>query len=598
MSESPTTLLAGRYRLGELLGSGASAVVYAAHDELLGVDVAIKLLQPRDDASELDRVIQEAIIAMSLAHPAIVRCDGAFNAEGRRFIVMERVHGKNLAERLEDGPISMSLCIAATKALASALEHAHAKGVLHRDVAPANILLLDDSDPSASAAPVKLIDFGIAKQLTNETPSTQTKGIGTAAYAAPEQLFGKPTAQSDLYGLGAVAFHMITGKAPELGRRRGIKQVLPVQTPAWFADLLNNCLALDPNRRIASASLVLAAIEQGQRRRAGVGMSLRARRALRAGAALFVASTVTISILIARSGNVRDWAAQLCAKLEATGVVHWENQKILSAMALTAADSDDVETIHRLFEPGRLASEHREWLLYESFTSALHHRNLNAADALITQGVRLKGANIDFSMQTLTDVFNSGSLGMINLLLDRGLEIDPCFVYVDLFTQLTVGNDLTMFRALLNYLSHRVPMPPLRTPPLQSAFTSLSADPFIAAVIEAGPRLINAVDERGATALINFTSLRRLDAIERVLEIPGVDIEAQDLNGFSALRHAIDPLHEFSPTIVRLLLAKGARTDSSDKNGQTVLATAEKMGCQHLLIPVDEKQQTPEHPAQ
>jgi hypothetical protein len=204
-----------RYRVLRHVATGGMAAVYAAVDEILGRDVAIKVLDESLGADEAARrrFTREARAAARVSdHPHVVTIYDIAETDADppvAFIVMELLSGGTLADRLKAGePIPHSLALQWLEQTASALDAAHAAGMVHRDVKPANLLL-------DGQGTLKVGDFGIAT-ITSEAPLTQTgQVVGTAAYFSPEQALGKPaTAASDRYALAVVAFELLTGRRP------------------------------------------------------------------------------------------------------------------------------------------------------------------------------------------------------------------------------------------------------------------------------------------------------------------------------------------------------------------------------------------------
>src|SRR5215469_3060295 len=205
-----TWALGGRYVLGEVLGTGGMATVWRATDEVLGREVAVKVLSPQfaADAGFVARFEREARHAAQLSHPRLVTVFDCGIDNGTAFIVMELVAGRTVRQVLDDArilPPGEAVGIAA--AVCEALEVAHAAGLVHRDIKPANIVV--------SGGEVKVLDFGIAR-ADGTAGGTRTLGVlGTAAYLSPEQASGRAAApQSDLYSLGCVLFEMLTGSPP------------------------------------------------------------------------------------------------------------------------------------------------------------------------------------------------------------------------------------------------------------------------------------------------------------------------------------------------------------------------------------------------
>lgn len=201
----------GKYQIVEELGHGGFASVYKAHDPDLGLDVALKVLEPNlmRDRAFVERFRTEARVAARLRHPNIARVLNIDQAEGRLFIAIEYVPGRNLRDWLSERPLlDWTHVSSIVQQVADALDYAHAQGVLHRDVKPSNILLTD------SGAAV-LSDFGLAKAIEASHITTAGATVGTYAYMAPEQASGTDVdARADLYSLGIVAYELCTGRVP------------------------------------------------------------------------------------------------------------------------------------------------------------------------------------------------------------------------------------------------------------------------------------------------------------------------------------------------------------------------------------------------
>jgi eukaryotic-like serine/threonine-protein kinase len=213
MAVADIRVLGSRYRLLEVLGTGGMATVYRAGDEVLGREVAVKVLSPQyaADPGFLARFEREARHVARLNHPRIVTVFDCGIDGGMPYIVMELAAGRALREVLDQAgarPAGEAAAIAA--AVCEALEAAHAAGLVHRDIKPANIVL--------SGGQVKVLDFGIAR-AGDPAGATRTQAVlGTAAYLSPEQASGGPAGpQADLYSLGCVLFEMLTGAPPFTG---------------------------------------------------------------------------------------------------------------------------------------------------------------------------------------------------------------------------------------------------------------------------------------------------------------------------------------------------------------------------------------------
>jgi serine/threonine-protein kinase len=202
----PVHYLGGRYRLIEPLGAGGMSVVWRAYDEVLGRRVAVKLLAPAlaADPRSRDRIRDEARAAARLSHPHITAVHDYGESDGVPYVVMELVEGHPLTEH-DARPWREAVRIAAE--VASALAAAHARGLVHRDVKPANVMLTGDG--------AKLVDFGISAIAGDLADHEPTRLLGTPAYLAPERLSGAPTAPAtDVYALGILLYRMLSGRHP------------------------------------------------------------------------------------------------------------------------------------------------------------------------------------------------------------------------------------------------------------------------------------------------------------------------------------------------------------------------------------------------
>ncbi|MDQ4129942.1 MAG: Stk1 family PASTA domain-containing Ser/Thr kinase, partial [Actinomycetota bacterium] len=206
-------VLAGRYQLDRLIGRGGMAEVWAAHDQVLEREVAVKLLSSRfsEDAQFQQRFRREAQHAASLNHPNIVAAYDTGDHEGLPFIVMELVRGRSLQQIQETGGLTEERALEVCADVCSALGYAHQRGLVHRDVKPGNILVASDGT-------VKVTDFGIARAVTSQTVTQTAAVLGTAAYLSPEQAQGAPVdARSDIYSLGIVLYELLAKRQPFQG---------------------------------------------------------------------------------------------------------------------------------------------------------------------------------------------------------------------------------------------------------------------------------------------------------------------------------------------------------------------------------------------
>ena len=202
------------YRIVEQLGGGGMGVVYKAEDLRLGRTVALKFLAPQlsQDADAVTRFKNEARAASGLDHPGICTIHSIEEApDGRLFIAMAFCDGETLKRRLESGPLPLADALRIARQAADALSQAHARGIVHRDIKPGNLILLPTGD-------VKIVDFGVAKLADAPAVTTTGAWVGTPAYMSPEQAAsGVVDARTDLWALGAVLFEMLTGRPPFRG---------------------------------------------------------------------------------------------------------------------------------------------------------------------------------------------------------------------------------------------------------------------------------------------------------------------------------------------------------------------------------------------
>jgi serine/threonine-protein kinase len=263
-------LLGSRYRLVSRIARGGMAEVWEAVDVVLDRPVAVKALLPHlavDDAF-VTRFRREAVAAARLSHPNIVATYDTCASDGCEAIVMELVRGRSLREVLDEGgalPAGRAVGIATQ--VASALDHAHRAGLVHRDVKPANILLADDGR-------VLVADFGIAKAAEASHDLTEVGEVmGTAKYLSPEQVQGDPVdARSDVYALGVVLYEMLCGRPPFAAANSTATAVARLTTdplrprqvragiPRQVEDIVLHALARDPDRRYESAGALRAAL--------------------------------------------------------------------------------------------------------------------------------------------------------------------------------------------------------------------------------------------------------------------------------------------------------------------------------------------------
>ena len=258
----PGDLIADRYELEELVGTGGMSTVFRAHDLQLEREVAIKILHEHyaDDPEYLERFRREARLVASLSHPNIVTVIDRGDDDGRQYIVFEHVDGENLKELVvRSGRLPVRRALELALAVADGLAFAHDHGLVHRDVKPQNVLLNNEGE-------VKVTDFGIARSLHVEHGVTQTGTVlGTGEYLAPEQASGKPVSPAtDVYSLGIVLWELLAGDVPFTGDNfvavalrhvneppPHLRERRPDVSPRLDA-AVERALAKDPERRFPS----------------------------------------------------------------------------------------------------------------------------------------------------------------------------------------------------------------------------------------------------------------------------------------------------------------------------------------------------------
>ena len=261
--------LDGRYRIDGLIGRGGMAAVYRAGDLALGRRVAVKVFTPSTEGiDDADRRRSETALLASLTHPSLVTLfDAAKDPEtNREFLVMELVEGRDLREILKGGAISSPDATRLLADLAEGLHVIHSRGIVHRDVKPANVLLAPAHLPTRRWN-AKLADFGIARLLDESRLTATGRIIGTPGYLSPEQVRGEPVGSSaDLYSLGLLMLEALTGEQPfpgpalESASARLVRDpVVPAALGSEWVELLTAMTARDPGDRPTALDVALAA---------------------------------------------------------------------------------------------------------------------------------------------------------------------------------------------------------------------------------------------------------------------------------------------------------------------------------------------------
>ena len=308
--DSPSTLGIGSevlgYRIEALAGQGGMGVVYRAHDQRLNRTVALKLIAPDLALDERfrERFAREAELAMALEHPNVVPIHDAGKFDGQLYLVMRFVEGTDLRSLLrEEGALEPRRGLSIVSQIANALDAAHAKGLVHRDVKPSNVLL-DQSEH------VYLADFGLTRRFADDGAQfTGARSLGTPAYLAPEQIEGGPVdGRADVYSLGCLLYECLTGEPPFVGPSRLAvawahleeepPRISDRRHPGALDDVIRKAMAKKPEDRYENCRGLVADAE------AALGLDRprpRRRRALLAGLTLLIA--VAAGIVAAASRN-------------------------------------------------------------------------------------------------------------------------------------------------------------------------------------------------------------------------------------------------------------------------------------------------------
>jgi eukaryotic-like serine/threonine-protein kinase len=257
----------GRYHIDGALGHGGMATVYRARDEELGRLVAVKRLSEGLSGDEIfrERFLREARMAAGLSHPNIVAVFDVGEEDGVPYIVMECVEGRTLADLMaESGAVDPDRAVDLILQACAGLEHAHAAGLVHRDIKPQNLLVRDDDT-------LKIADFGIARPAEGTQLTLAGTILGTAAYLAPEQALGeRVTAAADLYSLGAVGYELLAGRLPyeveslaDLPVRQRAGPPPPIAgVAAELQDAILRCLRPEPTERPPSPAALARDLAQ------------------------------------------------------------------------------------------------------------------------------------------------------------------------------------------------------------------------------------------------------------------------------------------------------------------------------------------------
>jgi serine/threonine protein kinase len=287
---TPGDLLGGRYRLIDRIGAGGMAVIWRAHDETLDRLVAVKVLDLslNSDTTTRDLVRREAWATARLNHPDVASVHDFVHLGHFGVLVMQLVAGEPLADTIAAGPLPWGEALRIGLRVAQVLDHAHHRGVVHRDITPDNIVVDGER--------VTVLDFGIAARIGEPDEDSTGSSFGTPAYVAPERLDGTPArTATDVYALGAVLFEMLTGRVPfkvrgwaDVTANPGPIPVIRVPgLPATVNEIVRQMLARDPSDRPRAAEVAQV-----------LAQALRPRRSLAAPALVTAAAAAVAAAFI------------------------------------------------------------------------------------------------------------------------------------------------------------------------------------------------------------------------------------------------------------------------------------------------------------
>jgi serine/threonine-protein kinase len=356
----------GRFVLLEELGRGGMGVVYRAHDESLGRDIALKVLPANKerDANRRARFLREARSAGSVIHSNVVVVHEVGEDDGSPFIAMELVPGKSLRDVLAGGSMAPDEVVRLARGIAKGLAAAHARGVIHRDLKPENVIVNDEGVP-------KILDFGLAKLREHDDAPRETSTqnepapaltteeghvLGTPSYMSPEQAAGRAAdARTDLFSLGVVLYEALSGARPFLGDSSHeivaavlrddpppLREARP-DVPARLAAIVMRCLEKSPADRFASADELLAALDGIESTNAGVAATAvppAKRRWMLGAGALVAVGVASTALALSRMNAAPSASSPATAPLKMTDAPMPNSQNAAALAAYRAGLQD------------------------------------------------------------------------------------------------------------------------------------------------------------------------------------------------------------------------------------------------------------------
>jgi eukaryotic-like serine/threonine-protein kinase len=329
-----TGLFGNRYEILAVIGEGGMGRVYRARDRELDREIALKTIRGQDDPRSVQRFVRELVLARKITHKNVVRIHDLGEAEGIKFFTMELVEGENLKRLIKRrGKLPPGEAIALARPILSALQEAHAQGVIHRDLKPQNVMVDRQGTPY-------LMDFGIARSVDTEGHTATGVIMGTPDYMSPEQVRGEAAGPaSDLFSFGVILYEMLTGEIPFPGESPISKIMMRLtqkpraldgrtgDIPPFLNHVVQRCLEVEPRLRYPSAAEVLADLDRGQVvRPLGPRLRLAARRhAAALGAAVALAVALGVFLVWSRAPASDRGATTAPAALRTLAIVPFTN---------------------------------------------------------------------------------------------------------------------------------------------------------------------------------------------------------------------------------------------------------------------------------
>lgn len=353
------TVLADRYRIEEIIGVGGMGMVYRARDLQLDTDVALKLLRTdqQPDADSLGRFRREILLARQVSHPNVVRLHDLGRDGDAVFLTMDHVPGQTLSELLAESTLSIEQVLRIGHQVAEGLAAAHDQGIVHRDLKPGNILI--DREGNA-----RILDFGVARAMDEQSLTVAGEVVGTPAYLSPEQVRAEQVDhRSDIFALGLIICEALSGRPPNsdgtldelLGQRATGRTIDPTRLrpdlPSWLVRVIRNCLAGKPEDRYQSAA------DLAEELKLGVSRST-ARRRGRLG--LAAVAVVTLAVML----GWLVWSGDRGTVTEPDGTVHlaimplanatgrdtmdWSGRSLAQGLSETLAEAPSMQVVDSL----------------------------------------------------------------------------------------------------------------------------------------------------------------------------------------------------------------------------------------------------------